>query len=287
MRMERIPDSSNVPLSPSWRLRDVADRARPPAVLVVDDDSDIREMMATLLDLTGFLPVCCASADAALEALRTQRFDVVLTDYALPVHSGVWMLQRAEAEGLIDDVPVLMVTAHSNPPGASAYEIVRKPFDLDDLVARIERRLQHHRGMSLPKASAPIGRAGALGSDGDGRHQACPDLELILYVSGPPSGTELDEVRRILSQLRSPQLKVTICDGSCDPGLERTQPGPRTILLGHIQNLNMLLELVDECDEKLAGDAVRQAPSRTANTAAIESRAPASSRRSRAKQKRT
>ena len=62
---------------PSWSLRTIR---------------DIREMLATLLDLAGFAAVTRDGAEAGLNALREQAFDVILTDYALPRHSGLWFL---------------------------------------------------------------------------------------------------------------------------------------------------------------------------------------------------
>jgi CheY-like chemotaxis protein len=285
--MERILDSTG-PSSTPWRIREPGDRHSPPSVLVVEDDRDIRDMLATLLELTGFAPVCCDSADAALRVLRARRVDMILTDYALPVHSGIWMLQQAQAERLIDGVPVLIATAHSNLPDASRYEIIPKPFDLDELVARLERRLQR-RVTPLPRPSAVIARPPRERLDGGGGDENGPELELILYVGGSRSTAELEQARRVLSQSRSLHVRVTICRRSdeAEYRLERTPRRPQTILLGHIEHLDMLRALISECEDQLADAPLDQAPSRTANSAPIDSSAPFNSRRSRAKQKRT
>ena len=62
--------------------------------------------------MAGFAVVACDTAECGLNALREQEFDLVLTDYALPRQSGLWLLQEAESEGLIQGTPVLIVTAH-------------------------------------------------------------------------------------------------------------------------------------------------------------------------------
>lgn len=54
---------------------------------------------------------------------------LILTDDALPRQSGVWLIQHAEAEGLIQGRPVLIVTAHPSVEGADNYEVIHKPFD--------------------------------------------------------------------------------------------------------------------------------------------------------------
>src|SRR3954464_4889357 len=86
---------------PAWDFPDSADRLASPAILVVEDDPDIREMLSTLLQIAGFVVVSCESAECGLNALREQEFDCVVTDYALPRQSGLWLLDNAKAEGLI------------------------------------------------------------------------------------------------------------------------------------------------------------------------------------------
>ena len=130
------------PASPApWDYSHDQDDLARPSVLVVEDDGDIRAMLSTLLDLAGFSPVICETRRGGLNALREQAFDVILTDYALPRHSGLWFLEHAEAEGLILDTPVLIVTAHPD-VAAGPYEVIQKPFDLDHLVERVRYRLE-------------------------------------------------------------------------------------------------------------------------------------------------
>jgi DNA-binding NtrC family response regulator len=73
--------------------------------------------------------------------LRRRPFDLILTDYELPGRTGGWLLRQASAEGLLDSTPALVVTAHPDPAEASEFEILEKPFDLDDLVTLVRRRL--------------------------------------------------------------------------------------------------------------------------------------------------
>jgi len=81
-------------------------------ILVVEDDPDIRDLLSTLLEMTGYTTRACATAEEGLNALREETFDFVLTDYALPNRSGGWLLQQAQAEGLLDATPALVVTAY-------------------------------------------------------------------------------------------------------------------------------------------------------------------------------
>lgn len=111
------------------------------SVLLVEDDPDCRELMSTLLQLDGFSTTTCGTAELALEQLREQHFDLMLTDYMLPRRTGGWLLQQASREGLIEGTPVLVLTAHPNPPDVPGFEVIRKPCDLDDLLSRIRTRL--------------------------------------------------------------------------------------------------------------------------------------------------
>src|SRR3954468_19832060 len=138
------------------------------SVLLVEDDRDIREMMTTLLEMAGFGVVARGTAEGGLDALREQEFDLILTDYALPQKSGVWLLEHAEAEGLIQGTPVMIVTAHPYVAGGDGYEIIQKPFDMDDLVERVRYRTEGEgpRRRRMPSPSRPpVAHGDPLGGD--------------------------------------------------------------------------------------------------------------------------
>jgi CheY-like chemotaxis protein len=229
-----------------------------PRILIVEDDRDIRDMLTTLLELAGFACVSCDSTEAGLAALRDRRIDLVLTDYSLPNLTGVWLLDRAHDEGLIDGTPIVIVTAYPAPAGTSAYEIVHKPFDLDDLVERVRQRL-HASG---PRRRPAPARRAAGKRRGAGDPQ-CPDpIELILYVSArsPRSAEMVDKFRKALTRFASAKVKLTVCDlsmrpdgGTDDVAALRSAAvgdarGPRTFILGHITNPELVLELLSDCE---------------------------------------
>lgn len=233
------------------------------SILLVEDDDDIRDLLVTLLKLAGFSPTACSSAERGLEELREQPFDLVLTDYALPNRSGGWLLRQAQEEGLLDATPALVVTAHPNPPDVPGFEIIQKPFDLDQLVDRVRQRLEADRSPRPRPSGAPKGSGGA--ESGDGRDgDDCPKpVELILYVSAHSarSATAIKNIRRALEGQRAGRVTLTICDLSKDPQLGqrdavaftptlvKRSPGPRTFILGHITSPELVLELLDGCEE--------------------------------------
>jgi DNA-binding response OmpR family regulator len=232
-----------------------------PALLVVEDDPDIRQMLTTFLGMAGFAVLACENAECALNALREQQFDLLLTDYALPRHSGLWLLENAEAEGLIQGTPVLIVTAHPTVEGTSAYEVIQKPFDLDDLIERVRYRLE---GQGPRRPRAAVASPNGDKRDGGGRTPDCPDpVELILYVSteSPRSLAAVKNVKKILERFNASRVRLTVCDlsgnptgGAADsvaftPTLVRRTPGPRTFILGHITNPDILIELLADCED--------------------------------------
>jgi two-component system response regulator GlrR len=249
------------PDAPGWlgsEMRSVFDGA---SILLVEDDRDIRELLTTLLELAGFQPTACGTAEAALEELREQTFDLVLTDYMLPNRTGGWLLKQAADEGLIDSTPVLVVTAHPNPSDVVDYEIVQKPFDLDDLVTRVRRRL-NTEGAKRPRL--PLSTPLPSRRPGDNTDSDCPDpIELVLYVSAhsPRSAAAVENIKRVLTRFSSSKVRLTICDlesephkGAADsvaftPTLVKRSPGPRTYILGHLENPELLVELLEGCEE--------------------------------------
>jgi DNA-binding response OmpR family regulator len=245
-----------------WGFEVDQDNLAQATVLLVEDDRDIREMIATLLGMAGFNVVARDSAECGLNALREQEFDLLLTDYALPRQSGLWLLQEAEAEGLIHGTPVLIVTAHPNVGTDTAYEVIQKPFDLDELIERVRLRMEANGGTRRRRAMLPV----PCGRGRTGGGSECPEpVELILYVSSrsPRSVAAVRNIKKVLERFRSSRVKLTVCDLSGNPNsriedsvaftptLVRKSPGPRTFILGHITNPELVLELLAECEADL------------------------------------
>jgi len=231
------------------------------SILVVEDDPDIRDLLVTLLQMAGYTATAWATAEQGLNALREETFEFVLTDYALPNRNGGWLLQQAQQEGLLDATPALVVTAHPNPPDVHGFDVFPKPFELDDLVNYVRQRLDDG-GSRRPREAGTIRPAGSHSRGNNNHHDGCPEpIELILYVGAdsPRSGTAIDNIKRALSRYRADKVTLTICDlaknppmgtrdsGAYIPTLVKRAPGPRTYILGHITNPDILIELLEGC----------------------------------------
>jgi len=116
-------------------------------VLLVEDDAQVRELVARYLERAGLVTVGAATGEAGLEALATQHIDLVLLDVSLPGLDGWSILKRIRDEW-DDEIAVIMLTARSDEPdrllgldlGADDYIV--KPFSPREVVARVKAVLR-------------------------------------------------------------------------------------------------------------------------------------------------
>jgi CheY-like chemotaxis protein len=108
-------------------------------ILLVEDDGDNADMMAELLEDAGFVVVVASGAAFGLAALRTRQFALVLSDYRMPGQTGVDMLLAARAEGLLDGVAALIVSAYELTD--LPWRALRKPFVFTELLAEVRRAI--------------------------------------------------------------------------------------------------------------------------------------------------
>jgi len=121
-------------------------------VLLVEDDALVARGIASGLRLHGFVVDAVATAGQADAALATMNFNIVVLDWGLPDGDGIELLKRWRARGV--ELPVLILTARDAlahkvaglRSGADDY--VLKPFELDELVARLHVLLRRAGGRS-------------------------------------------------------------------------------------------------------------------------------------------
>ncbi|MBW1881900.1 MAG: sigma-54-dependent Fis family transcriptional regulator [Deltaproteobacteria bacterium] len=115
-------------------------------VLVVDDDKAMRDMVAALLEDAGHVAQQAANADEAIERLRDEDFDAVLSDIRMPGQSGIEML--GEIRDLRPETPVILMTAFGSIDSAveamqaGAFDYVTKPFQRDAVLVSLERAFE-------------------------------------------------------------------------------------------------------------------------------------------------
>jgi DNA-binding NtrC family response regulator len=132
-----------LPTGPTPRL------AGSPHILVIDDESAIRESLESLLTMEGFEVTLTGDGASGLDALAQSEFDLLLLDLALPGESGLDLLPRIRE--MQPALPVIMITAYGKVSNvvdaihAGAENFVQKPWDNEKLLADIRAAIGRHR----------------------------------------------------------------------------------------------------------------------------------------------
>ena len=149
-------------------------------VLVVDDDPAVRYTIRGVLEDAGITVTEAGDGNAALAAIEASAPDLVLTDLRMPGMDGMALLRRIQ--GRPAPPRVVMITAHGSERAAveaikeGAFDYLRKPFDIDELLATVRRALESvrlladnerlqgelHLARSMVFASGAMGRLGVL-----------------------------------------------------------------------------------------------------------------------------
>ncbi|MGK5615814.1 phosphate regulon transcriptional regulator PhoB [Proteus mirabilis] len=123
-------------------------------ILVVEDETAIREMICFVLEQNGFQPIEAEDYDTALSFLIDPYPDLVLLDWMIPGGSGIQVIKQMKRENNTRDIPIIMLTAKGEEEdkvkgletGADDYVI--KPFSPKELVARVKAILRRLSPMS-------------------------------------------------------------------------------------------------------------------------------------------
>ena len=121
-------------------------------ILVIEDQDDVRRMLVTALELDGYRVDEASNAAEGLNRLRQARYNLVLSDYAMPGHTGAWMFGEANRLGLLDGVATVIVTAQPFVRATPGIAVITKPFDLDSFLDQVRRLLDSHDG-GVPRKS--------------------------------------------------------------------------------------------------------------------------------------
>ena len=117
-----------------------------PRVLVVDDEKSMRDLLAITLQKAGYAVTLAEGGAAAMEAIRRDPFDAIITDLRMPKVDGLQVLRCAK--DLSPDTAVIMVTAMASTETAveamklGAYDYITKPFKLDEVNLIIKNALE-------------------------------------------------------------------------------------------------------------------------------------------------
>ncbi len=124
-----------------------------PTILVADDEEPITELLERALTKRGYGVVVARDGEEVLERIESFRPDLILLDITMPKKDGYEVLKILREKKETMDIPVIMVTGRGDIPdkvtglhlGAGDY--LTKPFDVDELMARINVHLKGKRGV--------------------------------------------------------------------------------------------------------------------------------------------
>src|SRR6187402_966276 len=174
-------------------------------ILIIDDEADIRELVAGILDDEGYETRTARDSDSALNEIKSRRPNLLFLD--------IW-LQGSRLDGLqlLDSVkeqhpemPVVMISGHGNIETAvaairrGAYDFIEKPFKADRLVlvadraleaSRLKREVKDLRARSV-QASRIVGHSPAVNQLRQTVERVAPTNARILVTGAPGSGKEL------------------------------------------------------------------------------------------------
>jgi len=160
-------------------------------ILVVEDEPDLRKVLATLLKRGGYRVDLAETGTEGCERLGSEIYDLVITDLKLPGADGLEVLRVSKS--LYPGTPVIIITAYSTDEaaerarGLGAFNYILKPFDTDKILADVGIALEWKRLGSL--MSAMEGRYG-LDRLVARSHQMKQIMEVIAQVA-PTSSTVL------------------------------------------------------------------------------------------------
>ncbi|TNC12333.1 sigma-54-dependent Fis family transcriptional regulator [Methylobacterium terricola] len=174
-------------------------------ILIVDDEADIRELVAGILDDEGHRTRTAGSSDEALAAIEARRPHLVFLDIWLQGSrlDGLQVLDVIKAQA--PDLPVVMISGHGNIETAvsaikaGAYDFIEKPFKADRLILVAERALEASRlkrevrdlKARSGQASRIVGASVAANQLRQTVERVAPTNARVMIAGAPGSGKEL------------------------------------------------------------------------------------------------
>lgn len=179
-------------------------------ILIIDDEADIRELVAGILSDEGYEPRTAGDSDSALREIELRRPSLVILDIWLQGSrlDGLEILDRLKS--LHGDMPVIMISGHGNIETAvaaikkGAYDFIEKPFKADRLIFLVERAIEASRlkreNLDLRRRTgletSLIGNSPAISLLRQSIERVAPTNSRVLISGLPGSGKEL--VARLL-----------------------------------------------------------------------------------------
>jgi nitrogen regulation protein NR(I) len=191
-------------------------------VLIVDDELNIRRVLAAMLKRDGYEVTTAADGEQALAVLQRTPIHVVVTDLVMPRLGGMQLLERVRAE--YPDIPVILITAHGTVDSAvaalkaGAFDYVTKPFEQEELrkvIAKAARandleRRSVHEGTAEGDRPPLVGTSPSMRTIYDMVARVADSPSTVLITGESGTGKELiaRALHRGSSRRDKPLIKV-------------------------------------------------------------------------------
>ena len=114
-------------------------------VLIVDDDKDILEVVALILNIHGYTVETVSRAEETIDKIKKYKPDIILLDINIAGHDGRDICKRLRSFKTTKDIPVILFSAipelEKEHNGCGATDFLSKPFETSDLIQKIEKHL--------------------------------------------------------------------------------------------------------------------------------------------------
>jgi DNA-binding response OmpR family regulator len=165
-----------------------------PRLLLVEDEAELAGMLCELLVDEGYAVDVAADGQTGLHRGLVHHYDVVVLDRRLPALNGLDLLGRWRRSGVT--VPVLVLSALGNPVerveglDAGAEDYLTKPFDVDELLARLRALLRRHLDraqlLPLPSGGLDVDAREVIGVDDDRIALSARECDLLATLASRP-----------------------------------------------------------------------------------------------------
>lgn len=153
-------------------------------ILVVDDEQSMREFLSILLQQSGYAVVAVAGVKEALQKIKNDAFDLIITDLKLPDGNGLEVLEEAKKND--PDAQIIVITAFGTAETAvnamkkGAYDYITKPFLVDHIRLTVQKAME--KGALSRENRELRRRILASGASGDFITKSTSALEMLYLV---------------------------------------------------------------------------------------------------------
>jgi CheY-like chemotaxis protein len=224
-------------------------------ILVVDDDRAFGGFMIAALETRGHDVDWAGCIADGVATLYSHRYDLVVIDLRLPDGSGLDFLRAASDEGLLANSSAIILTGHDFEE-PSDIRVFHKTPDIEPLLDKMGQIVASTRRRATSTRPPQAHRGTSNDRQGNGRSTK---IELVLYTSSESEKSlkAIRSIRRVLEQYEAADISFAVCDlsgrpSSADedavvftPTLVKRGPGPRTWIVGNLDQPELLVDLLE------------------------------------------